>query len=168
MIEDDHRDNARRRARARPPRGRLARAGDTIPEPVLELLNSTVPDLRAAAVEVIEQARAATRPGADRPSTRRRLRPRRGRQGRPSALDALAREFLDEFAATSDKAELAALMPLLGAVGRQSVLGPLFGYLGGGAVDDDRALHQQAAAAVRSAADRIKDVGTDERRCSSR
>ncbi len=161
VIEDDHRDNARRRARAARRVGRLVRAGDTIPEPVLELLNSNVPDLRAAAVEVIERVRprdpeligrlhdVASAPGVAGKAAR-------------SALDALGREFLDEFAATSDKAELAGLMPLLGAVGRQSVLGPLFGYLGGGAVYDDRALHQQAAAAVRSAADRIEDVGTDE------
>ena len=53
-------------------------------------------------------------------------------------------------------------MPLLGAVGRQSVLEPLFGYLGGGAVYDDRALHQQAAMAVRSAAYRIEEVGAPE------
>ena len=161
VVEDDHRDNAKRRARAARRIGALLQAGETIPEPVLALLNSNVPDLRTAAVEVIERVRPRD------PELIGRLHEvasARGVAGKAaaSALDALAREFLDEFAATSDKAELGALMTLLGAVRRQSVLRPLFGYLGGGAVYDDRALHQQAAAAVRSAADRIEEVGTPE------
>ena len=161
VIEDDHRDNAKRRARAARRIGALLQAGETIPEPVLALLNSNVPDLRAAAVEVLEHVRPRD---AELIGRLHEVASARGVAGKAaaSALDALAREFLDEFAATTDKAELAVLMPLLGAVGRQSVLGPLFGYLGGGAVYDDRALHQQAAAAVRSAADRIEEVGAPE------
>ena len=57
VIEDDHRDNAKRRARAARRIGALLHAGETIPEPVLALLNSNVPDLRTAAVEVIERVR---------------------------------------------------------------------------------------------------------------
>ncbi len=161
IIRDDHRENAKRRGRAARRIGELLEPGATLPEPVLDLLNSNLHDLRSAAVEAI--ARVKPR----QPELIGRLHDvvaGRGAAGKAAAdaLDALSDEFVAEFADATDKTELHELMPILAAVGRAGVLRPLFQYLGGNAVYDDPALHRAAAAAIRAAADRIAEVSAND------
>lgn len=161
IIRDDHRDNAKRRGRAARRIGELLEPGATLPEPVLDLLNSNLHDLRSAAVEAIARVKPRE------PELIARLHDvvaGRGAAGKAAAdaLDALASEFLAEFAETGDKAELHGLMPLLAAVGRPEVLPALFEYIGGNAIYDDPALHRAAASAIREAADRIDEVSADD------
>ncbi len=89
---------------------------------------------------------------------------RRGAAGKAaaSALDGLAREFLKDMETATTKEQLHEVMPLLGAVGRPDVLRPLFGHLGRDAVWDNAAVHQAAAAAIRAAAERIREVSTED------
>jgi hypothetical protein len=161
IIRDDHRDNAKRRGRAARRIGELLEPGATLPEPVLDLLNSNLHDLRSAAVEAIARVKPRE------PELIARLHDvvaGRGAAGKAAAdaLDALAREFLAEFGETTDKGALHELMPLLAAVGRPDVLRALFEYVGGNAVYDDPALHRAAATAIREAADRIDEVSADD------
>jgi hypothetical protein len=161
VIRDDHRDNAKRRGRAARRLGVLLEPGSTLPEPVLELLNSNLHDLRAAAVEAIERVKPRE------PELIARLHDvedARGAAGKAAAaaLNALAEDFLAEFAQATDKEDLREIIPLLGAVGRISVLQPLFEYVGSNAVYDDAALHQRAAAAIREASEHIADVSAED------
>ena len=57
IIRDDHRENAKRRGRAARRIGELLEPGATLPEPVLDLLNSNLHDLRSAAVEAIARVK---------------------------------------------------------------------------------------------------------------
>lgn len=161
IIRDDHRDNAKRRGRAARRIGELLELGATLPEPVLDLLNSNLHDLRSAAVEAIARVKPRE------PELIGRLHDvvaGGGAAGKAAAdaLDALAGEFIAEFDAAREKSELHELMPLLGAVGRSGVLRPLFQCVGGNAIYDDPALHRAAATAIHAAADRIDAVSSDD------
>jgi hypothetical protein len=161
VIKDDHRDNTKRRGQAARRVGEVLVPGMAIPEPVIELLSSNRQDLRSAAVEVIGRVKPRD------PTLIGRLHDVASAGGAAGtaasdALEALAAKFLAEFAAAKDKTELQALMPVLAAIGRPSVLQPLFGHVGADAVYDDPALHREAAAAIRQAAERIGKVSAEE------
>jgi hypothetical protein len=162
IIRDDHRDNAKRRGRAARRIGELLAPGEAVPDAVLDLLNSNLHDLRSAAVEAIERVKPRD---AQLIGRLHDVVAGRGAAGKAAtnALEALASQFLSEFAAAGDdKTALQELMPVLGAVGHPAVLQPLLEYVGSNAVYDDPVLHRAAAAAIRTAADRISTVSADD------
>lgn len=161
IIRDDHRGNAKRRVRAARRMGELLEPDATLPEPLLDLLNSNLHELRSAAVDAIARVKPRD------PELIGRLHDvvaGRGAAGKAAteALDALAQEFVSEFADVTEKTELHEFMPLLSAVGRTEVLRPLFEYVGSNAVYDDPVVHRTAASAIRSAAERIDEVSADD------
>jgi hypothetical protein len=161
VIEDDHRDNSKRRGRAARRIGALLEPGAVLPDPLLDLLNSNRPDLREAAVEAIARVKPREPDLIDRLHA---VAASGGAAGKAAAnaLDALAREFLTELAETTEKNALHGVIGLLGAVGRPEVLGSLFEYVGSNAVYDDPALHEEAATAIHRAADRIEGEVSNE------
>ncbi len=161
IVREDHRDNAKRRARATLRIASLLEPGAAVPDSVIGLLDSNLQDLREAAVQAIGRVKPRE------PNLIAKLHQvveRRGAAGKAAAtaLDALARDFLRDMAAAKTKAELHEVIPLLGAVGRVEVLRPLFDHVGRDAVWDDPAVHRAAAAAIREAAERVERVGTED------
>lgn len=158
IVEDDHKDNANRRAVAADRLTELSPVGERPPACVTDLLKSNIPKLREAAIRAIETRKPHDAQlidqlhqvaGASGTATSRAAR---------SALDSLSEQFLAEVADAHTKAELHELLPLLGAVGRASALPVLFRYVGSAAEYDDAGLHRVAAEAILGASKRISTV----------
>ncbi len=81
IVRDEHRDNAKRRARAVRRLAELVVPGAAVPDSVIALLDSNLSDLREAAVQVIESIKPRE-PQSDFKAARGRGASRRGRKGR--------------------------------------------------------------------------------------
>jgi len=150
VVADDHRENKMRRAKAAQRIAELTPEGGQLPQCVVDLLRSNIPELRKAGVHAIQTVKPRD------PELVAQLHEVAQRGGDPGkaaieALNVLATEFLDLIGKASTKAEVSELIPLLGASGRPQVLPQLFQYLGANAEYDDVTLHKAAANAIRQA-----------------